>query len=499
LLLVVAVAVITAFTLIPVGFVGWFVMATGPDALGQLLFRPRIGELLTNTVLLILIAVPLCVSVGVGGAWLVERTTLPLRRVWSVLQVVPLAIPAFVVSYAWASTVPAFGGLAGGVLIAVLAYSGLVYLPALATLRRLDPALEDVARSLGHSNARVFWTVVIPQLRYAISGGALLVGLHLLAEYGAFAQIRFETFTTAIVVQYSSAFAGPVANAMGAIVAVLALLMLTTDSLARGRVKFARTGSGAPLPAQRTVLAPLAGVLLTVALALYASLSVAVPTATTGRWLLGGPWWDQRWLGDALVTTVILAVSGAAVTSAVALVLAWLGVRYPGRATRVLESANFVASSFPSIIVALALVTVTLRVLPVAYQTVFTVLAAYLILFLPRAVVSIRSGLAQAPPIREEASRTLGQSPVRTLLRVTAPAIMPSVLAGAALAGIGMASELTATLLLAPNGTRTLATEFWSASTSVQYVDAAPYAVLLTVISIPAVALMYRQARKRTA
>ncbi len=231
----------------------------------------------------------------------------------------------------------------------------------------------------------------------------------------------------------------------------------------------------------------------------YVSLSVAVPTATTGRWLLGGPWWDQRWLGDALVTTVILATFGAAVTSAVALTLAWLGVRYPGRTTRVLESANFVASSFPSIIVALALVTVTLHVLPVAYQTVFTVLAAYLILFLPRAVVSIRSGLAQAPPIREEASRTLGQSPVRTLLRVTAPAIMPSVLAGAALAGIGMASELTATLLLAPNGTRTLATEFWSASTSVQYVDAAPYAVLLTVISIPAVALMYHQARKRTA
>ncbi len=175
---------------------------------------------------------PLCVSVGVGGAWLVERTALPFRRVWSVLQVVPLAIPAFVVSYAWASAVPAFGGLAGGVLISVLAYSGLVYLPALATLRRLDPALEDVARSLGHSNARVFWRVVVPQLRYAISGGALLVGLHLLAEYGAFAQIRFETFTTAIVVQYSSAFAGPVANAMGAVVAVLALLMLTTDSLA---------------------------------------------------------------------------------------------------------------------------------------------------------------------------------------------------------------------------------------------------------------------------
>ncbi len=79
----------------------------------------------------------------------------------------------------------------------------------------------------------------------------------------------------------------------------------------------------------------------------YVSLSVAVPTATTGRWLLGGPWWDQRWLGDALVTTVILATFGAAVTSAVALTLAWLGVRYPGRTTRVLESANFVASSFP--------------------------------------------------------------------------------------------------------------------------------------------------------
>jgi iron(III) transport system permease protein len=73
----------------------------------------------------------------------------------------------------------------------------------------------------------------------------------------------------------------------------------------------------------------------------------------------------------------------------------------------------------------------------------------------------------------------------------------PSIGAGAALVGLGCANELTATLLLAPSGTRTLATQFWSASSSVAYADAAPYAVLLIALSIPAVAILFINARRR--
>ena len=245
---VVLAVVFAAAALIPVGYVVQAAVAMGWEQLAELVFRPRVGELLTNTVLLVVLGVPCTVILGVGGAWLVERTSLPARRLFAVLLVLPLTIPAFVASYGWASAIPSIHGLGGGLLIATLAYSPLVYLPALATLRGLDPALEESARSLGMSGSAVFFRVILPQLRLAILGGGLVVALHLLAEYGAFAFIRFETFTTAIVVAYQASFAGPNAAALGIVLALLCFIVLVLEAAARGRLRYARVGSGAQLP-----------------------------------------------------------------------------------------------------------------------------------------------------------------------------------------------------------------------------------------------------------
>ncbi|SEF18608.1 ABC transporter permease [Jiangella alba] len=493
-LVVVATALATVL-LVPLGYVVSVVLDVGWDTLEPLIFRPRVGELLVNTVLLVLLGVPLTVLLGVGGAWLVERTTLPARRFWAVVLVAPLAIPAFVSSYGWASAVPSIHGLSGGLLVSVLAYYPLVYLPAMAAIRGLDPALEESARSLGLGSWAVFGRVVLPQLRLAILGGGLIVALHLLAEYGAFAFIRFDTFTTAIVVQYQSTFAGPAAGALGVVLSVLCLTLLIAEAGARGRARYARIGSGAAraaVPQRLGVFTPLALLGLT-ALGVAA---VAVPLASVVRWLGRGSGWAQPELPSALTQTVLLAGGGALAAVLVALPLAWLTARHPGPLARLLEGTSYVAASLPAIIVALALVTVTLRVLPGLYQTAFTVVLAYVMIFLPRALVPLRSGIAQAPVALEEMARSLGYPPLLARLRVTLPLLVPSLAAGAALVGLGAANELTATLLLAPNGTRTLATQFWSQASAIDYPAAAPYAVLLILLSVPAVALMFAQSRR---
>lgn len=495
-LLVVLVCAIAALMLVPVAYVVTIVFQVGWPTLAPLIFRPKVGELLVNSVLLVVLGVPLCVTLGVGGAWLVERTTLPGRRVWAVLLAAPLAIPAFVSSYGWVSAVPSIGGLGGGLLIATLAYYPLVYLPAAATIRGLDPALEESARSLGFGSWRVFVRVVLPQLRLAVWGGGLIVALHLLSEYGAFALIRFDTFTTAIVVQYQSTFAGPAASALGGVLATLCLVLLIVEASTRGRARYARVGSGVAHPAPRAKLGLFAPPALA-ALVAIGILALGVPIASLVRWLSAGGAWAQPGLPGAIIQTVLLAGGGAIATVLLALPVAWLSVRNPSRGSRMLEGATYVASSLPAIIIALALVTVTIHLVPSLYQTPFTVMLAYVIIFLPRALVSLRSGLAQAPVALEEVARSLGASPLRARLRVTLPLIAPAVGAGAALVGLGAANELTATLLLAPNGTRTLATQFWSATSAVAYADAAPYAVLLIVLSLPAVALLFAQSRKR--
>ena len=100
---------------------------------------------------------------------------------------------------------------------------------------------------------------------------------------------------------------------------------------------------------------------------------------------------------------------------------------------------------------------------------------------------------AAAPPELSEAARALGSDGFDTFRRVVAPLVLPSALTGAALVFIAASTELTATLLLAPTGTETLATGFWEATSEIDYVAAAPYAALMIVLSAPVTLLMLRQ------
>lgn len=152
-------------------------------------------------------------------------------------------------------------------------------------------------------------------------------------------------------------------------------------------------------------------------------------------------------------------------------------------------------NALPGIVAALALVTIAVRFARPLYQTVITVLLAYVIMFLPRALISLRADVAQAPVELEEAARSLGRSPAQALWGITLRLAAPGAAAGAAMAFLGIVNELTATLLLAPNGTETLATSFWAFSGELDYAAAAPYAAVMIALSLPLTWLLYRQSR----
>lgn len=494
------VAILVAATCIPLGYVVWAAFSVGWTRAYELIVRPRVGELLINTLALVAITVPLCVVIGVGVAWLVERTDLPGRALWRPLFVAPLAVPAFVNSYAWLGVIPSLHGLAGGVLVTTLSYFPFMYLPVAATMRRLDPAVEESARTLGSGPAAVFFRVVLPQLRLAILGGALLVGVHLLAEFGAFAMLRFDTFTVAIFQQFQATFDGAAGSMLAGVLVLLCLALLIGEAAARGGARFARIGSGAPRQAavvglRASRIPALAG------LATLAVLSIGVPVGTIMRWLWRGG--ADVWIVDELFTalgqTIGLATAAAVVTTVLAFPVAWVAVRSSGFLARAVEGANYVTSSLPGIVTALALVTVSIHFARPLYQSVSLIVFAYVLLFMPRALVNVRAGLAQVPVGLEEASRSLGRSPTATFLRVTLRLTAPAAAAGASLVFVAVATELTATLLLAPTGTRTLSMLFWSYSSELDYAAAAPYALTLVLLAIPVTLLLYRQSTKAAA
>ena len=486
-----AALVVAAVSLLPLGFVLWVGFASGWPTVSSLVFRPRVGELLLNTLLLECLALPAAVLLALTLAWLTERSDLPAARLWSWLAVAPLAIPAFVQSYAWNSAVPSLHGLPGAVLISVLAYYPFIYLPILAQLRRLDPAVEDVAASLGLSPRAVFFRAALPQLRLAVCGGALLMGLHLLAEYGLYALMRYDTFATAIVDQFQSVYNGPAANLLGGVLVVICVLLFGVQAAARGGERYARVGQGAARRAPRQALGrlkPLAVMLP----AITAALSLGVPLVTMIRWLVtgGAAIWDLAAILPAVAQTAGLSLLGAALATLAAMPMAWLAVRRPSRLNRILEACHYYVGALPGIIVALALVTITVRVALPLYQTSATLLFAYVLIFLPRALVGLHGSIAQAPIELERAAMSLGRPPLTAIRQTTLRLAAPGAAASMALVALGIANELTGTLMLAPNGTRTLATRFWSFANELDFAAAAPYALLMIVLSLPLVMLL---------
>ena len=467
----------------------------GTGEMARLLLRPRTAELLGNTLLLLLLTVPVTVVLGCSAAWLVERTTLPAAGVWRALLLAPLAIPAFVSSYAWTSVLPSVQGLGGAVFITALAYYPFVFLPAAALLRALDQGHLDAARSLGVSGLRALLRVVVPQLRPAVAGGALLVGLHLLAEFGVLQMMRYPTFTTAILQQFAVGFSNAAGSLLAAVLVLLCLGLLALERPLRGRARIARLGSGAR---QRPVAhrlgrwtAPATGALVGLV-----GLAVMVPVVLVLRWLLRAITTGAVQAGPLLAatgSTIGLAAFAGLTTTVAALPGAWLLHRHPSTLTHALERMTYVTSALPGVVIGLALVTLAVQWARPVYQTAGLAVLAYTVLFLPRAMVAWRSGLAAAPTELTEASRSLGVSSSGTFTRVVLPLVLPSALTGFVLVFLATATELTATLLLAPTGTKTLATAFWAASDELDYVTSAPYAAAMIALSAPLTILLRRQ------
>ena len=481
-------AAVVALAALPLAYVAWEAAAVGWAGAAGLLFRPFTAGLLANTLELAGAVTLGALVVGTGAAWLVERSDLPGRAVWRVLMPLPLAMPALVSAFAWLSLTPRVEGMAGAVFVLVLAEYPLIYLPVSAALRGMDPALEDVALSVGHGPWRIFGRTVLPQLVPALSGGILLVTLHMLVEFGPLALLRVETFTTAIYEAYELSYDGAAAAMLSAVLIALCLAVMAGELALRGRRRFARGASGASAPRVPTRLGP-ARLPAAAALGAVVVLALGLPGAMLGYWLFLARRAPIAWDGIAAAVgdSVQLAGLGALVTTMAGLLLVLAAYRRRGRAAVLAERLPFLVHALPGLVVALSLVFFCLRVVPALYQTTALLMVAYAILFLPLAQTALRPAVEQVPPAMEEVALALGRAPWRVLLTVTLPNILPGLGAALLLVFMQLMKELTATLVLAPTGIRTLSMALWAQSSQMKYGTAAPYAALLVLVSgVPA-------------
>jgi iron(III) transport system permease protein len=483
-----------ALVLLPLIFLVVEARQSGWSEVQRLLLRHSVAVLLWNTIRLTLACTILCAVLGVAAAWCMQRTTLPARRLWAVALVLPLGVPDFVVGFGWVSIDPALHGYLAAVMIMTLSLYPLVYLPVSSALANLDGGLEEAARSLGLGPWRAFLRVTLRQIFPALLGGCLLVTLALLAEYGAFEIVQYQTFTVEIYTEFKLGF-----DTVGACVLSLVLVALSIAALAgelslTNRGRSARPGPGARRIAPRVALGrftvpALAG------LGALSALALGVPMGSLVYWMARG---SSTTLPSASILsaaghTAVYSAAAAVLSTALAVPLSALAIRHRNRATVLLERLSYLPMALPGLVIALGLGSFSVRYALSLYQSAPELIVAYAILFLPLALVGVRSAMGRSSPRLEEVGRSLGARPTAVWLRVTLPLIAPGLGAAFALVFISAATELTATLLLHPTGVNTLATQFWAYTSELSYGAAAPYAALMVAISaIPAYLLSRR-------
>jgi len=469
----------------------YLVVRTGEAGLEELwatLGRPRVLSLTVNTVMLAAAVTLSCLVLGTICAWILTRIRFSFQRTLLLASALPLAVPSYLAAYGWLVWFPSLNGFWASWFVMTVVCTPYVTLPVAAALRGASADLESVARTLGRGPLRAFVAATWPQIRPAAIAGALLVCLYTLSDFGLVAMLRFQTLTWGINAAYGASFDRNQAALLALVLVVLALVVVAGERRSRRQVD--RVPGRSTMPARAPgraggvylavlLVAPLGGVLVPV----FGLLSRLLEAETLRAM-------DVPRLIGAVGTTLALALAAAVVAVLVALPIAALAARYSGRLVVVIEAIGFLGHALPGIVVGLSLVFFALAAVPMFYQTSVVLVFAYVVLFMPRAIGSMRSGIAAVPSSLSDVARTLGLSPVQTWWKVTARLALPGIAIGALLVAISAMKELPATLLLRPTGVSTLATELWSRTALFEFGAAAPYAAALVIVAmVPAVLL----------
>lgn len=476
------------------------VIAGDPQAAWDSIDNSRTVELALRTIGLTAAVSATAVAVGVPLAWLVTRTDLPARRLWATVTALPLVIPSYIGAYLLVSALgpaglardvlgvdrlPSIYGFFGAWLALSLFTYPLVLLSVRAALARLDPQIEDAARSMGRTRRQTFSSVILPQLLPAISAGALLVALYVISDFGAVSIMRFDSFTRDIYIESQASFDRTGAAALSFLLVLLVVALLAAYAWVRGSLRYHRVGPGSVRPAPPVPLGRWKGPAIGFC-ALITLIALVLPVGVLIYWATQG-------IGEvdtaALVTDAgnsLLAAGGAAALAALfAIVIAVLAVRFPSPLSSLIERFGYAGYALPGIVVAIALVFFGTRVALPLYQTLGMLIFALTIHYLPLAVGAVSTSLLQVPPRVEEAARSMGRRPIEVFRTVTTPLVAGGIAAGTALVFLHALKELPATLLLAPIGFETLAIDIWRQTTAGFFEAVAIPALLLLAVAAP--------------
>ncbi len=519
---------------VPVAVIGASVFSPATDTWRHLV-DTVLAEIIGNTLWLLAGVTAGVLLLGVSTAWLAATCRFPGHALLEWALVLPLAMPAYVIAYAYTDALqfagpvqtwlreitgwrareywfPDIRSLGGAVVLFSLVLYPYVYLTARAAFLQQTQNTLEAARLLGHGAWSTVWRVTLPLARPGIVAGTALALMETLADFGTVAYFAIPTFSTGIYRAWFSLGDKTAAAQLSACMLLFVVGILLLERATRGRARV----HGTQRRARAIVLTGWRGWLATLVCATPVLLGFLVPALMLCRMAFadGDAQFGPRFVG--LVRNSFLLAS---VTAAAAVLIA-LAIGYAGRATgarrgwlvRALTRVCGVGYALPGSVIAVGVLVPVARLdnaLSAWLQQHFGIAAgllltggiaalvyAYLVRFLGVALQTVNAGLAKITPSMDSAARSLGHGPAATLRRVHFPMLRGSLLTAALIVFVDVMKELPATFVMRPFNFDTLAVQAYHLASDERLSEASTASLVIVLVGLLPVIVLSRTIRR---
>ncbi|MFP4138233.1 MAG: ABC transporter permease [Halomonas sp.] len=507
------------------------------DGVWQHLASTVLPRYLANTLFLVVTVGLGTLVIGTGTAWLVVMCRFPGRRLFEWALLLPLAVPTYVIAYAYTDFLqfsgplqgwlrglfswehgdywfPAIRSLGGAATLITLVLYPYVYLLARASFIEQSVCMLDVGRTLGRGPWRLFGSVAIPLSRPALVGGVSLVLMETLNEFGAVQYFGVDTFTTGI---YRTWFGlgEPIAAAqLAACLLAFVIALVLLERWSRGKRRYFHTSSRyQQLPEFCLGGWRAAGAILACLLPILGGF--LIPSGILAQLAIeqGDSLFGARFIGYAR-NSLTLATIAALIAVTLAVVLSY-GVRLNDTPlTRTATRISAMGYAIPGSVVAVGILipfawldnAINTWLLARGGQVIglifsgsaFILIYAYVVRFLAVSFNAVEASLGKVTPSMDAASRTLGQTATGTLKRVHTPIMRGSLLAACILVFVDVMKELPATIILRPFDFDTLAVRAHNLATDERLAEASTASLAIVAVGIiPVILLSLAMRRSR--
>ena len=527
----IAAALITAIVALPVLAVIYLAFFPDENIWPHLMSTTLPRYLLTTLKLMLGVGI-LALGIGLSSAWAVTMCEFPGRKYFEWAMLLPFAVPAYVIAYVYTSLLdyagpvqstlravfgwtsaadywfPEIRSLEGATLMIGLVLYPYVYLLARAAFLEQSPSLFDVSRSLGHSAISTFFRIVLPIARPAIAVGLSLVMMETLNDFGTVDFFAVQTLTAGLFDTWMNLGNLGGAAQIASVMLVFVLVLVTLERYSRRRQQqFAARDNREPIR-RFTMSFPRQMVCVAVC-GIPVFLGFAIPGATLATYAI--EYFSESWNPDFIQNTLnslFLSSAAALTTLVIGVTLAYSRRLHDTRGMQVLMRLSSLGYAMPGAVLAVGVI------VPLAgfdnwldslmrdyfgfssglllSGSAFALIFAYTVRFLAVSAGSVESALQKITPSMDMASRSLGHTPGKTLVKVHLPMLRGTLVTAALVVFVDCMKELPATLILRPFNFETLATYVYQFASDEKLFHSALPALIIVVAGIIPIILMSR-------